>query len=432
LIRQSIEVELDRAFKHAQSAAQPINSTTYFNTIAALNPSATPNETANLSAQLFARLQQLRAASGSSFISVNRSNSQQLHRSDSIEEEIGSRISPHAAAAKENPFQSNTSAGNQTNNSNNAATAAATMATANSKFTFGSFRATQGDATTLAILNNIGKHAIRRASLLGADMQPPGLPPPGQAQIAPSASPPPQHRMLPTVNTQSQSHLFNMPGVAPSGPSNSDSHSTTQATIQHSPFVSSNSASSSHATSVVNSRRSSRRPTLLAVHATAHASSFSLHNQDKANKSGHLIDRDVFARAKTHILRVLSLSLFTSFMNSPSYSLLQRLRIAALKPCSVEDLSFVRLLGEGGFGRVFAVLKKDTRAMYACKTMNKMGIMQKKREKLICNERDVLSVVHSPFVVELQYSFHDDSALYMLMDLMTGGELQVLIVVAVL
>jgi serine/threonine protein kinase len=33
------------------------------------------------------------------------------------------------------------------------------------------------------------------------------------------------------------------------------------------------------------------------------------------------------------------------------------------------------VLGEGGFGKVFAVSKNDTRALYACKTMSKQKII---------------------------------------------------------
>ena len=161
----------------------------------------------------------------------------------------------------------------------------------------------------------------------------------------------------------------------------------------------------------MNSRRSSaRRPTLLAVQVGGSLPSLPISSaggssalqvvvpnsqSQSVNTKGsvYLIDRDIFARAKAHVQRVLSLSLFASFLGSPAYAMLLRLRTIALQPCSADDFVFVRLLGEGGFGRVFAVLKRDTRAMYACKTMNKMGILQKKRERLICNERDVLAVV---------------------------------------
>lgn len=77
-----------------------------------------------------------------------------------------------------------------------------------------------------------------------------------------------------------------------------------------------------------------------------------------------------------------------------------------------ESFEFIRVLGEGGFGKVFAVLKFDTRGMYACKALNKAKILEKKREKLIMNERNMLAVVSSPFIIGLKYAFQDDQTLY--------------------
>ena len=62
--------------------------------------------------------------------------------------------------------------------------------------------------------------------------------------------------------------------------------------------------------------------------------------------------------------------------------------------------------------------------MYACKTLNKLRIVEKKRERLILNERNVLVEVQSQFVINLKYSFQDDQALYLITDLLTGGDLQ--------
>lgn len=74
--------------------------------------------------------------------------------------------------------------------------------------------------------------------------------------------------------------------------------------------------------------------------------------------------------------------------------------------------------------QVFAVSKKDTKAVYACKTLSKDKVCEKKREKLIKNERDILAAVNNPFIIGLKYAFQDDAALYLVIDLMTGGELQ--------
>lgn len=55
--------------------------------------------------------------------------------------------------------------------------------------------------------------------------------------------------------------------------------------------------------------------------------------------------------------------------------------------------------------------------------MNKKRIKVKKSEQLILNERKALSSVESPFVVNLKYSFHSKDDIFLILDLMTGGDL---------
>ena len=57
------------------------------------------------------------------------------------------------------------------------------------------------------------------------------------------------------------------------------------------------------------------------------------------------------------------------------------------------------------------------------KVMNKKRIKMKKSEQLAINERKALAAVESPFVVNLKYSFHSKEDIYLILDLMTGGDL---------
>jgi hypothetical protein len=76
---------------------------------------------------------------------------------------------------------------------------------------------------------------------------------------------------------------------------------------------------------------------------------------------------DLFAAAKKVLEWHLRLSCFPTFLSSKYYRRLLSFRVhgqAAVKRSSFE---FLRVLGEGGFGKVFAVSKKDTR--YTLHTM---------------------------------------------------------------
>ena len=57
------------------------------------------------------------------------------------------------------------------------------------------------------------------------------------------------------------------------------------------------------------------------------------------------------------------------------------------------------------------------------KTLSKRRIKMKKAEALCMNERNILAIVQSPYVVCLKYAFTTDSDVFLVLDLMTGGDL---------
>ena len=56
--------------------------------------------------------------------------------------------------------------------------------------------------------------------------------------------------------------------------------------------------------------------------------------------------------------------------------------------------------------------------------MSKLRIIDKKSEKSINTEREFLSKLHNPFIVNMHYAFQDSENLYLVMDLMSGGDLR--------
>ena len=57
------------------------------------------------------------------------------------------------------------------------------------------------------------------------------------------------------------------------------------------------------------------------------------------------------------------------------------------------------------------------------KMLNKKRIKMKKAEALCLQERNILASIHSPYVVCLKYAFATTTDLYLILDLMTGGDL---------
>ena len=56
--------------------------------------------------------------------------------------------------------------------------------------------------------------------------------------------------------------------------------------------------------------------------------------------------------------------------------------------------------------------------------MSKLKIIDKKSEKSINSEREFLSKLHNSFLVNMHYAFQDSDNLYLVMDLMSGGDLR--------
>ena len=85
---------------------------------------------------------------------------------------------------------------------------------------------------------------------------------------------------------------------------------------------------------------------------------------------------------------------------------------------------FKYVIGRGGFGKVWKVAYKKTNNYYALKEMSKVKIIDKRSEKSIMSERTLLSKLHHPFIVNMICAFQDYSYLYLVMDLLSGGDLR--------
>ena len=88
------------------------------------------------------------------------------------------------------------------------------------------------------------------------------------------------------------------------------------------------------------------------------------------------------------------------------------------------SFDFIGIIGRGGFGKVWKVLYKKTKKIFAMKKMSKCKIIDKRSEHSIKAERDLLSKMNHPFIINMHFSFQDFDYLYIAMDLLTGGDLR--------
>ncbi|PWN36134.1 camp-dependent protein kinase catalytic subunit [Meira miltonrushii] len=94
---------------------------------------------------------------------------------------------------------------------------------------------------------------------------------------------------------------------------------------------------------------------------------------------------------------------------------------------SLSQYEPLETLGTGTFGRVLLVRlrsgsKSDPKNYYALKVLNKLDVIRLKQITHTNNERDILSKVHHPFIVDLHCTYQDEKNCYMLMEYVVGGE----------
>ena len=85
---------------------------------------------------------------------------------------------------------------------------------------------------------------------------------------------------------------------------------------------------------------------------------------------------------------------------------------------------FLYIIGRGGFGKVWKVRLKKSNEYFALKEMSKVKIIDRRSEISIMSERNLLSNLHHPFIVNMYFAFQDFCNLYLVMDLLTGGDLR--------
>jgi serine/threonine protein kinase len=83
------------------------------------------------------------------------------------------------------------------------------------------------------------------------------------------------------------------------------------------------------------------------------------------------------------------------------------------------------ILGQGTFGKVFKVKRKDNLKgpEYAMKVLKKAFLVKNNHLRYAITECNILKLSSHPFVLKLHYSFQTPENLYMILDYCPGGDL---------
>lgn len=90
---------------------------------------------------------------------------------------------------------------------------------------------------------------------------------------------------------------------------------------------------------------------------------------------------------------------------------------------SKDDFSMLKVIGTGSYGKVLLVKKKDSGNLYAMKVLKKKYIQKMKQVKNTWAERKILERISHPFIVKLNFAFHTEKKLFLVLDYCPGGEL---------
>ncbi|GMR43380.1 hypothetical protein PMAYCL1PPCAC_13575 [Pristionchus mayeri] len=92
-----------------------------------------------------------------------------------------------------------------------------------------------------------------------------------------------------------------------------------------------------------------------------------------------------------------------------------------------QDFVLLKVLGKGGYGKVFQVRKtsgQDAGKIFAMKVLKKATIVRNQKDTAHTRaERNILEAVKSPFICDLSYAFQTGGKLYLILEYLSGGEL---------
>jgi|EP00161_Ancyromonas_sigmoides_P006997 serine/threonine protein kinase len=91
---------------------------------------------------------------------------------------------------------------------------------------------------------------------------------------------------------------------------------------------------------------------------------------------------------------------------------------------STRDFQLLATIGQGSYGKVLQVKKKDNGQIYALKIIKKETLIRRQKIKHTKSEKSILIAANDhPFLVGLKYSFQSEDKLYLVLDYISGGEL---------
>lgn len=134
--------------------------------------------------------------------------------------------------------------------------------------------------------------------------------------------------------------------------------------------------------------------------------------------------KEVFTECREALHSSLSGSPFLQYQRSMYFDRYLQWKMLQRKPVDKHSFRQYRLLGKGGFGEVWACQVRASGKMYACKKLEKTHMKHRKGESMALNEKQLLEMIDSRFVVSLAYAYETKQSLCLVLTIMDGGDLR--------
>ncbi|BFY99848.1 hypothetical protein BsWGS_02892 [Bradybaena similaris] len=142
----------------------------------------------------------------------------------------------------------------------------------------------------------------------------------------------------------------------------------------------------------------------------------SKHSGEQSSSKANVPDSDGYSKQQQDF--------FKEFLAKAKEDFQQKWDHPPPSTATLDDFDRIKTLGTGSFGRVMLVQHKgDDKGYYAMKILDKQKVVKLKQVEHTLNEKKILQSINFPFLVKLEYSFKDNSNLYMVLEFVTGGEM---------
>jgi len=140
----------------------------------------------------------------------------------------------------------------------------------------------------------------------------------------------------------------------------------------------------------------------------------SLKNLSKFSPRRNCIDEDVSVGA----------DFLRGYYSDSEVEEITKVKFVKTQDIDIDDFQFIKRLGQGAYGKVYLVKKKQTGDIYAMKIID-FAYMEMTHQKIdsLKAENDIYKVLQGDYVVKAYWTFHYQNYICFVLEFMSGGDL---------